>query len=45
MQGEAKYDLVKFKDDEIELEVNVSTEEETIWLTQEQIVLLFNSMK
>ena len=36
------YDIVKFIDGEFELEVNVSPEEETIWLTQEQIALLFN---
>ena len=40
-----KYELVKFVDEELELEVNVSPKEETIWLTQEQIVLLFNSTK
>ena len=39
------YDIVKFIDGEFELEVNVSPEEETIWLTQEQIVFLFNSTK
>ena len=45
MNKESKYDIVKFIDGEFELEVNVSPEEETIWLTQEQIVFLFNSTK
>ena len=39
------YDIVKFIDGEFELEVSVSPEEDTIWLTQEQIVFLFNSTK
>ena len=45
MNEEKKYELVKFIDEGFELEVNVSPKEETIWLTQEQIVLLFNSTK
>ena len=36
------YDIVKFIDEEFELEVNVSPEEETIWLTLDQITKLFN---
>ena len=36
------YDIVKFIDKEFELEVNVSPEEETIWLTLDQIAKLFN---
>lgn len=36
-----KYEVVKFVDDEFELEVNVSPKEETIWLTQNEIAQLF----
>ena len=42
MNQEAKYELVKFEDGEFELEVNVSPKEETIWLSQGQMSLLFN---
>ena len=45
MEQEKKYELVKFVDGELELEVNVSPDEETIWLSQEQIVELFDSTK
>ena len=37
-----KYELVKYVDGEFELEVNVSPKEETVWLTQKQISILFN---
>ena len=37
-----KYEVLKFKDDEFETDVNVSPNEETVWLTQEQIAILFN---
>ena len=36
------YEIIKFENDSIELEVNVSPEEETVWLTKEQIAVLFN---
>ena len=39
MSKEIKYDIVKFVDDEIE--VNVDTNNETIWLTQNEIAELF----
>jgi len=39
---EEKYELVKFVNDELELEVNVSPNGETVWLTQKQMALLFN---
>ncbi|MBR6072673.1 MAG: virulence RhuM family protein [Acholeplasmatales bacterium] len=39
---EKKYNLVKFEDGDFSLEVNVSPNEETVWLTQEQMALLFN---
>ena len=40
-----KYEVVKFVDGEFELEVNVSPNEETIWLTQQQIAMLFGKSK
>ena len=39
---EKKYELVKFNDEGIELDVNVDTSEETIWLSKEQMAKLFN---
>ena len=36
-----KYEVIKFKDNEFEMDVNVSPNEETVWLTIEQIALLF----
>ena len=39
------YDIVKFIDGEFELEVSVSPEEETIWLTLDQIAKLFSRDK
>ncbi len=36
-----KYEIVKFKDNEIELDVNIDPKEETIWMTQDQISILF----
>ena len=38
---EKKYDLIKFEDGEFSLDVNVSPDEETVWLTQNDMVLLF----
>ncbi|MBR2282654.1 MAG: virulence RhuM family protein [Spirochaetales bacterium] len=37
-----RYEVVKFTDGGFELEVSVSPQEETVWLTQEQISLLFD---
>ena len=42
MNKTSNYDIVKFIDGEFELEVTVSPEEETIWLTLDQITKLFN---
>ena len=39
------YELVKFVDGSFELEVNVSLEEDTVWLTQEQMAELFETTK
>ena len=33
--AQEKYEIVKFVDNDFELEVNVSPEEETVWLTQD----------
>lgn len=37
-----KYELVKFVNDTLELEVNISPKEDTIWMNKEQIALLFD---
>ncbi|MBR0521078.1 MAG: virulence RhuM family protein [Spirochaetales bacterium] len=39
------YELVRFVDGNFELEVNVSPEEDTVWLTQEQMAELFETTK
>ena len=39
-----KYEIVKFNNDSVEVDVTVSPLEETVWLTQEQMALLFNVM-
>jgi len=38
---EKKYELIKFNDGEFSLYVNVSPDEETVWLTQNDMALLF----
>ena len=37
-----EYEIIKFKNDDIELSVNVSPSEDTVWLTKEQMAILFN---
>jgi len=37
-----KYKIVKFVNNEIELDVNVSPNEETVWLNLDQIAILFD---
>ncbi len=37
--------IIKFKDDEFEIDVNVGYEDDTVWLTQDQIVSLFETSK
>ena len=44
-EEEKKYELVKFEDGELEVEVSVSPKEETIWMTLDQISLLFGRDK
>ena len=39
-----KYEIVKFNNDSVEVDVTVSPLKETVWLTQEQMALLFNVM-
>ena len=36
------YEVIKFENDNVELEVNVSPEEDTVWLSKEQMSLLFD---
>ena len=37
-----KFDLVKFTDNDFELDVRADSENETVWLTQEEMALLFD---
>ena len=37
-----EYEIIKFKNDDIELSVNVSPSEDTVWLTKEQMAILFD---
>ena len=39
--NDKKYEIVKFVNEELELEVNVSPKEETIWMSLDEIALLF----
>ena len=39
---EKKYELIKFEDGDFSLDVNVSPSEDTVWLTQKDMALLFN---
>ncbi|MCM1557660.1 MAG: virulence RhuM family protein [Anaeroplasma bactoclasticum] len=41
MQNANNYDLIKFEDGEFSLDVNVSPNEDTVWLTQAQMAFLF----
>lgn len=36
------YEIIKFIDNELELDVEVSPNEDTVWLTKEQMSLLFD---
>ncbi len=40
---EEKYEVVKFIDEQIEIDVNVSPNENTVWLTQKQMSFLFGA--
>ena len=37
-----KYEIVKFNNNSVEVDVTVSPLEEAVWLTQEQMALLFH---
>ena len=37
-----KFDLVRFTDNDFELDVRADSENETVWLTQEEMALLFD---
>ena len=37
--------LITFKDDQLEIQVNVSPQEDTVWLTQDQLSQLFEKNK
>ena len=41
MNNNKNYEIVKFKDEGLELDVNVSEKDDTVWLTVEQIARLF----
>ena len=43
--SDSKYDVVKFKNEKFELDVNVDPNENTIWLSLEQISNLFDRDK
>ena len=36
------FELIKFENNNVELEVSVSPEEDTVWLTKDQIAVLFD---
>ena len=40
-----KLQMVKFTDNDFELDVRADSEKETVWLTQEEIALLFNTAR
>ena len=42
---EKKYELIKFKDGDFSLDVKVAPNEDTVWLTQEEISALFSKAK
>ena len=42
MKKDKKFDLVRFTDNDFELDVRADSENETVWLTQEEMALLFD---
>ena len=42
---ENKFDLVRFTDNDFELDVRADSENETVWLTQEEIAILFDAAR
>ncbi|MDE5546875.1 MAG: virulence RhuM family protein, partial [Anaeroplasmataceae bacterium] len=45
LNNENKYDLIKFEDGEFSLDVNVSPNEDTVWMTQKEISLLYGKAR
>ena len=45
MNDKEKYELIKFTDGNFSLDVKVSPNEDTVWLTQSDIALLFATTK
>lgn len=45
MKKEKKFDLVRFTDDDFELDVRADSENETVWLTQDEIAVLFDTAR
>ena len=41
----SKYEIIKFVDGDFELDVNISPQQNTIWLTQDQIAKLFGKSR
>ena len=39
----SEYEIIEFKNDNIELSVNVSPKEDTVWLTQKQMSILYDT--
>ena len=42
---EQKFELVKFIDEDFELEVRTDSKSETVWLAQDEIAMLFDSAR
>ncbi|MDE6242330.1 MAG: virulence RhuM family protein [Anaeroplasmataceae bacterium] len=42
LNNKNNYDLIKFEDGEFSLDVNVSPQEDTVWLTQSEMAILFD---
>ena len=45
INNENKYDLIKFEDGDFSLDVNVNPSEDTVWLSLDQISILFERDK
>ena len=45
MKSENKYELIKFEDGDFSLDVNVSPNEDTVWLSLDEISILFDRDK
>ncbi len=43
--SEIKFEIVKFIDNKIEIDVNIDTNEDTVWLSQQQMSKLFETSK